>query len=425
MRIFTQSLRSIMMLAVMLLTTTVAMAEPDDAYHWYYDVFEAYPTGAGKVYIESQSAGTTESSDQVPAASWQERFEWKSEVFGMATDYLNGFVQPAEGWTFIGWGTKDEVIEPASLYSDIYMLMVNSKTSATDNTVDLTPFEPDTTIYALFTHISASVDESCSLFGSVEVSPLVNKIGDKVTLKAVADEAYQATFDYWLAPDGETQLKDAELQVDVTEAAHYTAFFHSDAVETIPASESGYQIIYDTRNLQLIGDNASIFFVDTYNIGKSQLTYTTDSKMIWGLTPTIVCSWGDIQVLPLTDDVWPADNPFWTGDEAQAVGDLDGTKTYYQVVLPTGDEWQVKLTRLAADATIPAKTMVFGFDNESIQEIGGMDDVLTLEMYDGIHSVSAVKTANSRIYDLNGRLVRNMNRKGMYIVDGKKVVIRR
>lgn len=430
MKHFTLSLRALT-LCVATLMASVAFAEPDNAYHWFYDVFEVYPTGAGQIYVVDQDEDTAESKEDIPAESWAATTEYKAEVFGQSTKYLNGYAQPAEGWHFLGFGTQEEVLSPASYYSDYTMLFVNSKTSADDNTTDLTPFEPDTTIYALFTHVYATVDASCNLFGAVDVKPFINNIGDDVTLTATPNEEYKATFDYWLAPDGETQLTDPVIKVKASEVAQYIAFFHSDAVETIPADPSGYTIIYDERNLTLISDYASVLFINTYEPEKDRLTYTIGSGYIWGQTPTIVWSYSDIVVLPMAEDVYPSDNPLWM-KAATPVSDLDGSMTWFQVVLPTGDEWQIKLQKLAATVTIPEGTMVVGISNETIATLGGIDDVLTLEEYvepnpdeDAVKSVNAAVPASEAIYDMSGRRIKAMNRKGIYVVGGKKVVIRK
>ena len=433
MKHFTSILRTAALTLGLVLSTGVAMAEPDNAYHWYYDEFEAYPTGAGKIYVVSQAEDTKESAADITADEWSATQTYKAEIYGNASDYLNGYAQPADGWVFIGWGTTDQVIVVSYDSEKSSMITVNSKTSAESNEVDLTPFTPDTTIYALFSHVTASVDASCNRFGTTEVTPLINNISDKVTLKAVPNADYQAKFEYWLAPDGETKITDQSFEVTVEKAAKYTAFFSSEAVKTLPG-EYNYQIVYFDHDVTLLDENAEALTLDLYegDLTKDTVYYYTGS-FIPAKTPTIVYSFADALYLPSSEEpYYIPENPIWTGDEAVSISTLDGTQTYYQVNLPDPEDFfgEVTLTLVDDNATVPANTMLVAIPDATVEALG-MASTLYIDKYvepaDDPEAISMTKAQkrSGLIYDLQGHRVKEMNRPGIYIVDGKKILMKK
>ena len=77
---------------------------------------------------------------------------------------------------------------------------MNSKISDKDlNTAQSNfPLSPDTTFYALFTHVAVDICTGQDSLGTAKISKVCNDINDEVTLTATPKNAEHTKFDYWI-----------------------------------------------------------------------------------------------------------------------------------------------------------------------------------------------------------------------------------
>lgn len=196
-------------------------------------------------------------------------------------------------------------------------------------------------------------------------------------------------------------------------SAQYGTYYTEDAF-VMPEGVTGYTITSE--------DGKTLNFNGNYVAGKTvpaktALLLKADEKPAANkdFTYTIVNS----------DEVAPTDN-LLHGSVAKATTNVDGAKAYYKLASdPTeglgfyyGAEGGVAFTNGAHKAYLAVKT-------ETLSQMRGFSfDSMTTGIN---HVVANAEHAKSTvIYDLNGRRVNSLNAaaKGVYIVNGKKVIVK-
>ena len=314
---------------------------------------------------------------------------------------------------------------------------MNSKISDKDlNTAQSNfPLSPDTTFYALFTHVAVDICTGQDSLGTAKISKVCNDINDEVTLTATPKNAEHTKFDYWIKKETGEKITTNPLTFIVADTAHYQAHFTSDLAQTINfPEEGGYAMIYSDKAFML-PSNASIC---NFNYSSSDsLRYNTDKKIFYqepfisgyqGLAhePYIMQGYGEVTLF-LTEEgeSLSSENLLaWSGESEINISALPVTKHYYSVNF---DKQQFEL--LPEKATVPAKTIYLALPNEryEVYEVTEAPAIIYWNNPDpstGIVSVqqNVAKTAPKGIYNIQGQKVAKMTGNGLYIVNGKKVI---
>ena len=222
---------ALMLFAVFSIT---AFAESDGYYYWFYDEVKATPTGKGKIYVTAESV---EDGEEIP---YQESMTIKECVQGVNYALAFAYVQPAEGYQFVGWYTDDP--DQATWADKVGnagdMLSASTEVSSEDNTVEQYGFEPDVTFYGVFGKVNIALADGMDQLGTLNISKIANDTGDKITLTATPfDESAQ--FAYWQDSKG-NQITENPYELTVSDVETYTAYFKGDAVQTIDFGEGKY-----------------------------------------------------------------------------------------------------------------------------------------------------------------------------------------
>lgn len=194
--------------------------------------------------------------------------------------------------------------------------------------------------------------------------------------------------------------------------AQYGTYYTEDAF-VMPEGVTGYTITSE--------DGKTLKFNGNYVAGKTvpaktALLLKADEKLAAdkNFTYTIVNS----------DEVAPADN-LLHGSVAEAMTNVEGAKAYYKLANPTeglgfyyGAENGAAFKNGAHKAYLAVKT-------ETLSQMRGFSfDSMTTGINHIVANAEHAKT--TVIYDLNGRRVNSLNAaaKGVYIVNGKKVIVK-
>lgn len=404
------------MLAVSLMTFVAVLSvwAGDENYYYYYATADAAPTGAGKVYL------STDPQEEEPQYT-----EGTSEIqfyeYGSSYSYVYGYAQPAEGYLLAGWGTTEELVE---VTGNPAMLPVESVTSDAGEPSDVFyPFEPDAVYKALFTRVKVSYASGQSNLGYVSCSKVCNEIGDEVVLTATpADE--QCRFAYWTL-NGE-KISENPLTVTVTGPAEYVAHFESDYAFTLQFPEEGGYIPFSYPLDVAIPMDVRVCRVLCYTLDDNpvQSGQVVLSESFYSLTKNEGCLLYGAGEQTIVVDDWEysetdeADLLRASGEDGTDISTLpqDGYR-YYTF---DGEKF-VHVTSGIVDAH-SAYLAVPDSCGTTAEELA----IVRESDVDGIETVKADKTGQkvTGVYDLAGRRVAMPVKKGVYIIDGKKVWVR-
>ena len=459
-KMFTSVVGKRLMLAVTMVLASVAnvLAGGED---WYaYNVqIDAYPTGAGLVYVDENDMSAV-----VPA----ENAEFKQSInvqYTSKESLLNAFVKENEGWHFLGFAkdTVDEQNERHYVDSVAYNLdelfgyvqlsiegdgsshwdekqqtMVSDDSAAV---AAIMPLDPNNYFRALFTHAYAKVAPGYEYLAKIESSKLVNNIGDKVTFTAVPLSAF-TTFVNW-TKDGEPVSNDPTIEVTVSGIEEYVAHFKDSREVTLSfPAEGGYLPFfsiysYGLTNTDVLGYSAEInadtdntFLVDSLDgqgnrVSHLELSYT--NFQTGGQSALLLYGFGDVTLIP--NDTAEADSSSldllfqWSGESGQSVAELDLTQNKCYT-------WnQEKLCfNLIAEGTIAANSLYMMMPDSLMAEGQQAPQIIYVDAQSdpaGIAPVLKKAAAQRRAYTLSGRRVDAINREGIYVFDGKKVIYRK
>ncbi len=426
-------------------------------YYWYVNDVMTYPTGGGTVYL---AEAETEEADR----KYDTEMELKSCIHGYGGEYFYGYAKPNDGFIFLGWKSLD-----ASYYDDIeddpsiqiedylskdfisynqnesfYLKTTSSSKSTSPQQYNLIP---DTTLVALFGHVSLLYVSGQNDLGTMEIEDPTVGIGDFTYITATPNKELNASFLYWLDSDGNIYSTDARCEINVTKNVTYTAVFAAPDYETFDFGKDGYKVI-SSLDKDVEYDNSVVSH--TYLTPQVMTSYSYIARydsvpgykevekdtVINGEDATVIVQVPDTQVVPVyaTTEYESYPNSF-TGSEyitdactyyyGFAAGDavlLHGTglTTIHYVEKSADSERtsQNKLTAAADDSTDIAtlnqdtakyylfdeKTNTFNAATSGIVPAGSGYLVITNDMpeykYNTLYFVKAAKYESIR-YDVN------------------------
>ena len=469
-KIFTsmRSKRLLLSAALVLTSALNAMAGGEDWYAYKVQV-DAYPTGAGLVYIDTVTVD----------ASTVQYAESVDREFTTTSTLAYGYAQANEGWQFLGFikdtldinGNRmnvEEITDPVSTWADYVTLTLDKGVTSkhideitgeevSDDSLTVAaqmPLEPNNYFRAIFTRVAVQVNEMQTAMGTATIDKLVNNIGDKVTLTATPDNEF-CKFENWTL-NGEVVSTEPTLTLDVNEVATYVANFSDSRTVTIHfPEEGGYQVWYNKYGYDLhyqlesyspylyySMDNSTelIDTMSTEGLRVSHLAGTTSGYFMDGKKPSIIHGYGDVTISPASgqeasdeEDSYSCSMFRWSGDEGVKVDTLpttnvenDLTYLYY-----TFDIDKMLFNRITTGTIAPNQLYMRIFGNmvgvglEAPEVIYFNGEVFN-EAVAGIATIEAQQNSQRRgIFTLDGRQVVAPAKNGIYVTDGKKIVYRK
>ena len=428
-------------LVLVFLTMLSLSAQATSKYYYFFTEFHTYPSGAGKIYVTDNK-----STDPSTITEWKESVEIQECKYTIgAWDYYI-FGKPVGDYVMIGTsvGTRpDETSEWSPTFTeDGDVVIANQETpyrytpssSISDNDsiacVSKAPMFSTHCAFLVFTKVAAKVAEGYKNFGGVKCSKIVNDTGDKITIEAIpADE--RCHFTHWVRKSDGEQMDSNPMNVEVSKADEYYAYFDCDSATVIDQPDGGYVIWYSDNSGSITGPGKAESYSfaqdslictenNTWYVGKKVNTNNT----LYTACPQILHVDGKIFVCdtPGLNSVYNLTNPLaqWSGESGLAAIDVNNELSYYFVDL------EEKCFKLQNDVSegIPAKTMylyqsksTFG-DNIPEKIYWSLEDAVSATGINAVEIENAMKTG--RIYNINGIQVKSLGRDGIYIIDGKK-----
>lgn len=440
--------------AIMLLvafTATVLQAHAGSTWYAYYGQLNAWPTGAGEVYL---SQDNQVAADQI---QWGAQSETK---FVSTVGSVYGFAKPAEGWILAGFSQAkfDENDQP--VFNDSIATTANPGYLTVNNTVTddpsgqggsdsatvagLMPLDPNGVFRALFTHVVARAANGQDELGTVRVSPVCNNIGDNVTLTATPSADFANTkFDRWTL-NGQTVSTDATMQVAVTDTARYVAHFTSDDAETIDFGEGRLLMYYPgdatdvsiPTNVETWAFKADSMRLKSVDGNDNCTNPSTGGFNIPAANPFFVYGKGEATLVrrpAATPNVDPTSLNRWAATEVN-VDTLDKLHSYYTLDVKN------RVLKLAPAGTVLQPRTVYMALPDSVWDGSKQIDPVKLDAAPAMiylskgadvpNAISALaadkkKAVRRGIYTLDGRKVEAMKETGIYVFDGRKVAYRK
>ena len=438
------------MLLIAVLQTGVQSAQASNAWHYFYDEFHVYPSGAGKIYVSDNYA-----EDEESITGWTTDYETQFCEYGINGHDFYIYTQPADGWIPYGVaiGTRaDELSEWSPTTDENGNVVINNQQSPfryspTSNieeqdsmsAVAKAPLFPDGCAYLVFTHVAARVAKGQSSFGKSSASKTVNDIGDDIELTATpADE--RCHFTYWERKSDGKQFTENPLPVSVTGAEEYYAHFSCDSAVVLKADseEGSWFVWYDEDTHLLVGSgegdnnpgNATIyvFTSDSLYIGNDSYLSPYKANVFYPAQPHVAFVTGEVYAVrsPLVNALYSLTNPLaqWSGDNGVAAADFANGMSYY--VIDPEDRCFTLHDRTTdiAPKTIYVAVSTELFPNETAAQILYWDNESARAT--GISQTEILRAQqNGKIYTIGGMRVTSLGRDGIYIIDGKKKVLRK
>ena len=358
----------------------------------YYMTAKCNPTGAAKVYAKHGDQDYSEGTVGT---------HWSQSSYTFKIKYEN----PSNGYTFLGWSKG----AAATSASDITL-------KDKEESVTLQYTAPNATYYANFTCVQA-VSANTSQ-GSVSC-PYTVALDAEVTLTATAEDGY--AFVGWKhGTDADFCSTEASytFTTNSNNAGTYTAYFEesTDIVVTANPAGDAYWATFYAEN----GNYQAPEETEVYTVTLSGTTLTTN-KIADGIVKS-----GQGVVLKATKG-----NLTMTKTETESTGDfnsnsLRGTteeKTKAElgdgtIYVLNGNEKGAGFYKLAENGKLPANKAYLKYSGANAREFFLFDEATAISA-----PLVNSEEVNSEVYDLQGRRVKNAA-KGVYIVNGRKVVIK-
>lgn len=459
-RLFTSNKRLVLTAALALSTAFTAMAGGDDWYAFNVQI-DAYPTGAGVVYAdENEMEAFAPAEDAVFKESINVQYTSK-------TSMLNAFAQANDGWYLLGFakdtldteGNVHHVDEITYKISEMGYAMLSldgvsskhwddeSQSEVSDDSLTvagLMPLEPNNYFRAIFTHAYATVAPGYEYLANVSVDKLANNIGDKVTFTATPLSDF-TTFVNW-TKDGEVVSTSPIMEVTVGGIEEYVANFTDSRNITLNfPEEGGYIPFFSEYSYGLVGTEvyayAPVIYDDMENnclvdmvIEEGQrasyLNMIGGNYQTGGMTAQLLYGYGNVTLVP--NDTVAAEEPWntqvfrWTDESGLAVGGLDQSMDKYYAYDQANQKFD-----LITDGSIAANSLYMVMPDSLMAEgqpapaVIYVDENAYINGVTGIRVPAANNAAKQKTYDLQGRRIDAINREGLYIFDGKKVIYRK
>lgn len=459
-RLFTSNKRLVLTAALALSTAFTAMAGGDDWYAFNVQI-DAYPTGAGVVYADE---------NDMEAFAPAEDAVFKESInvqYTSTTSMLNAFAQANDGWYLLGFakdtldteGNVHHVDKIAYTADELGMAMLSlegvsskhwddeSQSEVSDDSLTvagLMPLEPNNYFRAIFTHAYATVAPGYEYLANVSVDKLANNIGDKVTFTATPLSDF-TTFVNW-TKDGEVVSTSPIMEVTVGGIEEYVANFTDSRNITLNfPEEGGYIPFFSEYSYGLVGtevyayapaiyddmeNNCLVDMVIEEGQRASYLNMTGGNYQTGGMTAQLLYGYGNVTLVP--NDTVAAEEPWntqvfrWTDESGLAVGGLDQSMDKYYAY----DQANLKFD-LITDGSIAANSLYMVMPDSLMAEgqpapaVIYVDENAYINGVTGIRVPAANNAAKQKTYDLQGRRIDAINREGLYIFDGKKVIYRK
>lgn len=459
-RLFTSNKRLVLTTALALSTAFTAMAGGDDWYAFNVQI-DAYPTGAGVVYADE---------NEMEAFAPAEDAVFKESInvqYTSTTSMLNAFAQANDGWYLLGFakdtldteGNVHHVDKIAYTADELGMAMLSlegvsskhwddeSQSEVSDDSLTvagLMPLEPNNYFRAIFTHAYATVAPGYEYLANVSVDKLANNIGDKVTFTATPLSDF-TTFVNW-TKDGEVVSTSPIMEVTVGGIEEYVANFTDSRNITLNfPEEGGYIPFFSEYSYGLVGtevyayapaiyddmeNNCLVDMVIEEGQRASYLNMTGGNYQTGGMTAQLLYGYGNVTLVP--NDTVAAEEPWntqvfrWTDESGLAVGGLNQSMDKYYAY----DQANLKFD-LITDGSIAANSLYMVMPDSLMAEgqpapaVIYVDENAYINGVTGIRVPAANNAAKQKTYDLQGRRIDAINREGLYIFDGKKVIYRK
>lgn len=460
-------LRSKRLLMSAVLTVFSVLSAIAGGTDWYaYKVqAEAYPTGAGLVYVDINNVS-------------EENIKWAAKVdreFTTTSTLGYGYAKANEGWQLLGFakdtvdvnGDVHRIDSVADRMSEDGSFMLTLDKGVTSKHIDAAsgeevsddsltvagkmPLDPNNYFRALFTHVAVAVNELQTSMGGVTIDKLVNNLGDAVTLTATPANEF-CSFVNWTCGD-QVVSTEPQLTVNVTKVETYVANFSDSRAVTLhfPA-EGGYMPFYSNYDFELHylleAYSPTLYYgmandelVDSIQTGTAQrishLKGVTSGYFLQGKKATILYGKGDVTIAPYGADEASDDESYscgllrWSGEkgvmvDTLATGDTEKELTY---IYYTFDIDKLQFNRITTGTIAPNSVYMRIFGNmvgaglEAPEVIYYNEDVESQVL--GIRDVKGPKAVKKQgIYTLDGRKVEAPARGGIYVTDGRKIIVR-
>ncbi|MBP3252218.1 MAG: hypothetical protein J6M25_06195 [Prevotella sp.] len=470
----------LMLLAVFLAPTAVDAQDITlEGYTNVYIRVQAAVEGSGRVSVTPPKGGLETYKEVVD-------FQ-KTLPVAMSSVSFNVKCRANSGYTFGGLYaddgdgvfdiTKDELIYSADaglMLLPLSMLGLDDDyelyATETEAQMGEKPTEPQVIIFANFSNgVTIAVDRYQEQCGTVEISKPVNAAGDVVTIKAIPAEGYQ--FEYWKTgygsqwgmPNPDTSVSsEAEWTFTVQGGERYYAYFSAVNAPVLEFPEEGGWIATSFTGSWLMHEQSQgISYcltmddivtndaMQTYlNIDNDDAKYDNVHRFFsaergYGNRASLVYGKGTVRfthyIVGLGFD--RSGNILeWSGTKPYTVNDRDNTLGYHVYVfrpdleafvrIGTTDSYEEVYT---TSVTVPANTCYLcmeGFDLADpitgyIPEVIGLSPEAFDKAVAGVEEVQvSQKVGRQTVFDLMGRKMDGTPVKGLYIREGKKIVIK-
>lgn len=479
---FTLNFAALLLSVIALLIPQQTIAQEDDGLVGYANVFirvKAVPEGGGKVFPFYQEATTKVWRDQwdfsqpVPVGSMFDTY------FTMIYLYAN----PAttDGYIFAGWflddgdgvfdAEKDEFLSESLEYLSFADIdpdetpVYETQSAARSGEK---PTEATDLIFAYFTkgarvNVAYYQDSEYDFHGncgSVWISKTVNEPGDQVIVRALPNDGYH--FAYWANKSqlGDPVSTENPYTFTVQGGEQLYAYFMADDAPTFDLPEEGGFAVasfYDEWVLsdESLKNGAAVLFLEAEDLtrtadGKVYLDMTNegaaDRYSQWRYAPTLIYGKGKVTFAYKIGIGFGSQLLQWSGDNGVSVG---GDVIYVYVFVPelgafiqygTTDDYNVNATETVK---VPAKMIYFSMSAYDLTDnYGNIPTVIGLspETYDKgmagyndalnqLAAIEGVKMGETtlrgqKVYTLSGVEVKTTSEKGVFIVNGKKMILK-
>ena len=482
-RTFTTSL-PLLLAALVLLLPSKAMAQ-DVEVTGYYNVnltIKAATAGSGKVFVSPQETSMMVFREQF---DFKQPIPLVEFMGAQMTAFLL-YAQPnsADGYIFAGWyrdngdgvfnPSEDEIIGEEVTFTMLATLPDDAKvyeTSAAAKSGEF-PAEPTDLIWAYFSrgarvsisYMQGDEYDTNGKCGSVRISKTVNEPGDVITVTAYPNDGFH--FEYWADSLflGDVVSRENPYRFTVKGGEQLYAYFSADnAPEFDLPAEGGFKVAY-LNAPWVLHDESAKNGAHVLVLTPDDMKRTADGKVYLDMEnedthidigqftglPTLISGKGKVRFAFKIGYGYsrPDDLVKWSGDKGVTLsGDVIYVYVFVEelgafVMLGTTDEYNPNWTK---QVEVPAQLAYFQMsafdltdDYGNIPTVIGLSPATfdkgmasgTQALHDLLAGIEGVKVGQrtlngQRVFSLSGVQVKATAQKGVYIVNGRKVVLKK